>query len=255
MPWKQLTFLFPEDGVNLNDCSGILRQCSNLVSIKMFAGDWDFSSASPASTIAVLPFLRLFELHLPNVDVVSIDAVFTSLALPALKSLMLSFSSVMSWDVRVFSVFQERSPKIKTIELRADVIQFALNECSIDDAFLHALEYKAGTQPLAPSLRRLESQEIGDDPSNDALEAMIRSRWWPDEESSSDSSNNAEFDSVSVPPVACWESVIVSRGHSWINGADAQRIEQELQTKLKVLWEEGLNVRLCDRSGHMVQFP
>lgn len=249
IPWKQLTSLVLKGAITLNECRDILLQCSNLVSVDISADAWDSSSAS-SSTIVVLPFLRGLNLTLTSVAA-PFDLFFASLALPALNSLKLSLMTyddddVTTWDVRMFSAFQDRSPNIKEIKLDSGryytenliallrhsptITQFSLYS-SIDDTFLRALEYKeVDVQPLAPFLKELILEGIGREPLDDTLETVIRSRW----------RSESIFD-IAVPRTASLERVVVSRGLSGNNDS----FGQEMRTRLQVLREQGLDLLLC----------
>ncbi|KAJ7129265.1 hypothetical protein C8R44DRAFT_776319 [Mycena epipterygia] len=203
LPWKQLTkFIFRG---TLNQCLEIMLQCVNLVSIDLSSCEWDFSVQTPTPPIVVLPLLedlKIYFTFLNNSDICRIDPFFAPLALPALKTLDLYFESYgveLVWDASQFAEFQDRSPSIEKIVFRSGQCTFGtdslisllrhspsltelkieLEGCGIDDTFLHALQFSEDDpQPLVPNLRRLELIEIGSQPSDSALEAMIRSRWW-----------------------------------------------------------------------------
>jgi hypothetical protein len=208
IPWNQLTHLTLEEDLSFEDCRDIMLQCTNARSIKIRASLWDESSLSLSPVVVVLPNMETLEFHQSYGLVgIAIGHLFACLALPALKSLELSVEMeeepILTWDAGLFSQFQDRSPTIERISLSASgvlvhadnliallrhspaVTEVTIYDCQIDDAFVRGLEvHQNDPQVLAPRLVNLHltySVMDGDvTPSDNALEAMIRSRWWPD---------------------------------------------------------------------------
>jgi len=250
MPWWQLTVLTLEDDL-LNDCHNIMLQCTNVRSMKIRSSWWDPVPGSSTSTVVVLPFLNALELHVDDLFPFGIGHFFACLALPSLKSLRLSFDNHLDtvvWDVGVFSEFQDRSPHIERIALTTrgraissevliallrhspHVTELTLDICDIDDIFLHALKVDRNDgQVVAPRLVKLTLDDIGDAPSDSAVEAMIRSRGWPD------------GDSAIPHRVSRLQKVVFSR--SSYTGA-GYSISQGLHARLKALQEQGLDIVL-----------
>ncbi|KAJ7682286.1 hypothetical protein DFH06DRAFT_1464056 [Mycena polygramma] len=257
LPWTQLTHIFLGESLCLKDCCTVVLQCTNAQSITIYAVGWE--GVLPA-TIAVLPFLETLEIYVCDSEdgpISGITHLLGRLALPALKSLDLTIEDQaddMRWDVRKFSEFQDRSPNIEKIELKflrsaigADhlipllrhspaITELVLGDCHIDDAFIHELEVdedEDGHQVLAPRLVKLDLRGIGDGPSDDALEAMVRSRWHPERLPASNAAPGIHF--------ACVQEVAVSRRYA---RDEENSISPELRESLGPLRKQGLYLYL-----------
>ncbi|KAJ6502126.1 hypothetical protein C8R45DRAFT_609980 [Mycena sanguinolenta] len=140
------------------------------------------------------------------------------LSAPMLEELQLDSTQALDrrWTQAHFTEFQLRSPNITRLEVKfssltADQLMTAMghapslthlkliycNYC-FDNALIDAVRYKSGAVPLAPRLRNLFLEHIGNNFTKDELAGMIASRWWTD----------AELASRSIPPVvARWTRV------------------------------------------------
>ncbi|KAJ7368795.1 hypothetical protein DFH08DRAFT_832269 [Mycena albidolilacea] len=249
MPWKQLTSLTLGDALGLAECRDTMVQCTNVRTMKICASLWEDSQVPlPSSAVVVLPFLHTLHFHVEGLITTAMDHFFIPLALPALKSFELSLRThplipEITWDAALFSEFQARAPNVENLALNTHakpvgaenliallrlspaVAELAIDGCHLDDAFIRALEV-AENDPhvLAPKLVSLKLHGIGTRPSDDALEAMIRSRWNPTRVSSD----------TEAPRVASLKKAVVIKGG---NGTT-----QKLETRLQDLVQQGLDL-------------
>ncbi|KAJ7498528.1 hypothetical protein FB451DRAFT_1537 [Mycena latifolia] len=252
LPWKQLTTLYFKS--TLNEARMIMLQCINMVSVTLDACGWDFSQGTPTlPPIVVLPFLKDLQISFhfeEHDDSCHVGPFFAPFALPALKTLDLLFETdfTIAWDALAFGEFQDRAPNIEKIKLDSnadDVMAFdadtliallrhspALKDLSIeldgiDNTFLlRALQLDEGdSKPLVPDLRHLALRNIGDRPSDRALTAMIRSRWWTNKD-------------PALPGVAHLQSLRLTRKWTEQGGG----VSRKLQTKLWDWEAQGLRV-------------
>ncbi|KAJ6458647.1 hypothetical protein C8R47DRAFT_1162937 [Mycena vitilis] len=260
LPWRQLTHIFLGNDFTLNECGAIVAQCINALSITIYAC-LGWGGVLPTTTIAVLPFLEELEIYVCDYEEEPISGIahfLGRLALPALKILDLNIEDQPEetiWDVRKFSDFQDRSPSIEKIELKllrspinADhlipllrhspvLTELILGDCHIDDTFIRELCVNENDhQVLAPRLAKLHLSSIGDGPSDDALEAMVRSRWHPGPERLSSS-----HDVAPGVHLTCVQDVSLSRRY---NRDGTNSISHELRESLGPLREQGLYLSL-----------
>ncbi|KAF7351088.1 F-box domain-containing protein [Mycena sanguinolenta] len=199
MPWSQLTHMNVID-TSPQECLDALVQCTAIVSAKFETMAWqDFPDMSqrPITTLARLKKLCV-EFCTPGGFIVPF---FVCLALPALATLTLELDIDHTWSSAEFTQFQLRSPNIEdlTIErspMESDDLLAVLQhapllvslhmECCMycfDNSFLDGLQYSpAQAVHLAPKLEFLSWTYAGVGFDEDALDAMIRSRWWTDEQ-------------------------------------------------------------------------
>ncbi|KAJ7887481.1 hypothetical protein B0H14DRAFT_2694995 [Mycena olivaceomarginata] len=247
MPWKQLTSLTLGNALGLAECRDIMVQCTNVRTMKISVNLWDGSQV-PLPSSAVVPFLHTLHFQVYGLIAAAMDQFFTPLTLPALKSFELSWRPhphipEITWDAALFSEFQARAPNVENLSLNAHakpvgaenliallrlspaVAELAIDGCHLDDAFIRALEV-AENDPhvLAPKLVSLRLHGIGTRPSDNALEAMIRSRWNPTRVSSD----------TEAPRVASLKKAVVIKGG---NGTT-----QILETRLQDLVQQGLDL-------------
>ncbi|KAJ7311504.1 hypothetical protein DFH08DRAFT_1045424 [Mycena albidolilacea] len=208
LPWGQLTHLDISDE-SLGGCRNVLLQCSNLIFAKISTSvEWDLTTEAANSPIVVLPFLTTlvvnFEFGSDSEPVGGLEAFFSPLALPSLKTIDFQFDSETDefWPTAVFSEFQNRSPEIEEItmifsSIYADELVSLLRhapalttlrlECcwnSVDEDLFYALRYDdSDLTPVAPKLQdiHLEHVSLGDF-SAGPFEDAVRSRWWKDGE-------------------------------------------------------------------------
>ncbi|KAF7352380.1 F-box domain-containing protein [Mycena venus] len=251
-PWKQLTSLTLEDGLSFGACRDIMLQCTSMRSMKIRSCSWDALEVSPAPPVVVLPFLNTLELHVDGLVATALGHLFPSLALPALKSLNLSFNDplhhTVMWDTALFSEFQIRSPSVEKIVLTAQetavavenllalvrhspaVTDLTINVFGIDDVFVHGLQVKENDpHPLAPRLVTLalgHPVDASSDELDSALEGMIRSRWKP-------TGDSRVFD-ANVPRIASLKTVVFADRRN--------RVSQEFSSGLVALLEQGFDL-------------
>ncbi|KAJ6466842.1 hypothetical protein C8R45DRAFT_1172140 [Mycena sanguinolenta] len=222
LPWSQIVRLEITDS-SLSGCRAILLQCSQLVSGEFTTSDmWTSASTAGGSAVVTLPFLSKLTLNLRRYarrsQIHSVAAFFAPLALPSLTTLNVDFENgeVASWPTQAVTLFQGRCPNIEHIELYGSTIAsegliallrngralttLDVTYClhCIDEHFWRALRYHAADPfPLAPKLKTLRLECMGEDFTADSVEAAIRSRWWIDD-SVSAGSRIARLESVSI---------------------------------------------------------
>ncbi|KAJ7734036.1 hypothetical protein DFH07DRAFT_130946 [Mycena maculata] len=199
VPWSQLTSLRMHNVTSLNDCCQMLVQCISVVSVDLYTREWTFPDSAPP--VVVLPFLETLKMDFSCFNpgnIARVDPFFSALSLPSLKTLDLTFEIgdvEFIWDTQKFSEFQDRSPVVQKIQLNCDdemdtdslltllrhspsITELKIN-CELDDAFMHGLQcIHNGPSPFVPNLQRLTLRNMGSQPSDSAVEAMVRSRWW-----------------------------------------------------------------------------
>jgi hypothetical protein len=109
--------------------------------------------------------------------------------------------SEVHWTEAHFPAFQLRTPNLTALELRFSKLtsddlmtvlhhtpcleRLTLRYCwhCFDDAFIGALYYQDGVQPLIPHLHSLDLEDITTNKeSADIFASMLASRWWTDAE-------------------------------------------------------------------------
>ncbi|KAJ6618882.1 hypothetical protein B0H10DRAFT_2028357 [Mycena sp. CBHHK59/15] len=264
IPWSQLTVLTVDLGYEPDSYLDVMMQCDSLVTASLHIKAWMEDDDDDDE-----PFVReLLHLETLRVDFIRADEsgepqivmpLFRDLALPALRTLKLSFDIIAtSWSSEEFTQFQLRCPNLEDVELwdldadsdvlitlirHAPVLKsfaatFDRGSPLIDDDFMRALEYRASDpHPLAPlleslQLRESEWEESDSDSDSDSggpsfqeasLERLIRSRWWSDEELHG------------RPTVARLKNVVLSCG-----------LSEDLKASLQDCAKEGLKLDLED---------
>ncbi|KAJ6502099.1 hypothetical protein C8R45DRAFT_975389 [Mycena sanguinolenta] len=206
LPWSQLVHLDVNDP-SLSRCRAILLQCSQLVSANFTTSCvWKSASGATGSPIVTLPFLDRLALAFHGVatpnQIHGIEAFLMPLALPSLKTFELDFQDdeAAFWPTQTVTSFQGRCPNIDKITLYSSSLSseelitllrnglalatLEVTDCRncINDDFWDALEYRAAdASPLAPKLKDLGLEYVGDSFEDGAMEAAIRSRWWPND--------------------------------------------------------------------------
>ncbi|KAJ7804091.1 hypothetical protein B0H14DRAFT_2885712 [Mycena olivaceomarginata] len=208
LPWGQLTHLDISDE-SLGGCRNVLLQCSNLIFAKITTSmEWDLTAEAANSPIVVLPFLTTlvvnFELGPDSGPVGGLEAFFSPLALPSLKTIDFEFDPQTDefWPTAVFSDFQNRSPQIEEITMAfssmyTDELVYLLRhapalttlrlECcfnSVDEDLFYALRYDdSDLTPVALKLQDIHLEHVGlGDFNAGPFEDAVRSRWWKDGE-------------------------------------------------------------------------
>ncbi|KAJ6622716.1 hypothetical protein B0H10DRAFT_877768 [Mycena sp. CBHHK59/15] len=240
MPWSQLT------DISLNHespkaCLDVLLQYPSL--------------SGRSETTTVLTQLKTLELgFIPLGQGRSyFMPFFQHLNAPALQALVMQLDSDLVWSTTEFTLFQLRSPRIQRLtinysslgseHLRAalkharSLTHLRLFRCDrcVDNSLLDALRYSdLQTEPLAPNLRSLRWHSVSDAFEEELLEAMIRSRWWTDQQLRALSPSRA-------PAVARWKCVDVSKG---VPGSRARKYSKKFLIGIRELRAEGLDVEI-----------
>jgi hypothetical protein len=170
--------------------------------------EWDLTTEAANSPIVVLPFLTTlvvnFGLGSDSEPVGGLEAFFSPLALPSLKTIDFLFDSETDefWPTAVFSEFQNRSPEIEEITMlfssiytdelvsllrHAPALTTLRLECcwnSVGDDLFYALRYDdSDLTPVAPKLRDIHLEHFSLRNFNvGPFEDAVRSRWWKDGE-------------------------------------------------------------------------
>ncbi|KAJ6515326.1 hypothetical protein C8R45DRAFT_956116 [Mycena sanguinolenta] len=217
VPWAQLTDL--RLGAHCaNIALYILSQCDNLVRATVSTTGC-FSPPEDRQEVPAFTVSHLRALSFPFFGPVGhVMPFLDNLSAPALEELRLDFGHTINprWSGPHFTSFHQRAPNVTQLELQwssltSDELRTAircatslthlkLDHCHtcFDDALIGALSYKPGVSPLAPCLRQLFLDDIGDKFTPDILAAMIASRWWPEAESRSISPAVARWTQVDV---------------------------------------------------------
>ncbi|KAJ6550662.1 hypothetical protein DFH09DRAFT_1039240 [Mycena vulgaris] len=248
MPWTQIAHLDI-----LNDspqvCLDILSQCHNAVFVRLVMCKW--ARPPQLATISILPFLETLDLEINGYRNGShFMPFFNSLALPGLKKLQLWIDEAADWSIASFTQFQLRSPNIEALKLEfcppssrdlvailenapllTELVLTYAHDC-LDDYSLNALAYSAtDSVHLVPRLQVLSFQNTGDNFGERALEDMLLSRWWSDDELEA---------LASRPPVTRWKSVEFWRDDSFPYPYD--EFSPEFQRTMVNCQSEGLEL-------------
>ncbi|KAF7377605.1 hypothetical protein MSAN_00183300 [Mycena sanguinolenta] len=244
LPWSQIVHLDITD-VSLNACRTVLLQCNSLVSGEFTASDvWESASTGADRRSVVTPS----EIH-------GIEGFLAPLALPSLKILHVDFEGgeAMPWPTQAVTLFQVRCPNIEQIELSGSSIlsegliallrnspaltSLEIINCwsCINEHFWRALRYQvANPCPLAPKLRNLRLDCVGDTFTDGTMEATIRSRWWLDDRVSTDFS----------PCISRLESVSVTRFGEFALEDGLQIFSEEFAAQMQDMVNQGFNLEL-----------
>ncbi|KAJ7366293.1 hypothetical protein DFH08DRAFT_165253 [Mycena albidolilacea] len=245
MPWSQLTEIEVTDP-SPQECLDTLVQCTSIVSAHFETGAWPDVPDPSQRPITTLGRLEDLSVSVRGCVV----PFFVCLALPALKKLCLEshMDDWSPWGSVEFTQFQLRSPSIQCLEINSSyllssdllaVLQHApllaelqMESCpnSFDDSVVGALQYTTTqTLPLVPRLEVIQLYYAEVSFEEDALDAMIQSRWWTDEQL---------LALPSPPKVARWSSIDIHCGD------EEDNVTGELGAKLEQYRSQGLNVRV-----------
>ncbi|KAF8194279.1 hypothetical protein K438DRAFT_815338 [Mycena galopus ATCC 62051] len=201
MPWYQLTDITFSTNSISHTFLDIFGQCMNVARASISVTGW--SIIPPDSGLNMLLFEHLRDLSVDCGREVHNMRFLDCISAPALDELHLFFAYERGaeWAKASLTAFQLRSPNITKFEnyghnsrlppsnaLTAALLHapslthLSVRSCreSIDDAFLRALCYTEGVQPLVPCLHTLVLTDLVGDVSEDVLASMITSRWWTD---------------------------------------------------------------------------
>ncbi|KAK7023069.1 F-box domain-containing protein [Favolaschia claudopus] len=202
LPWSQLTHMSIKDS-NPIECLNALVQCTNIVGADFETNPWSWNSPPDIPLGKMTTLERLTSLSLDfEVDCQSGSCApfFAHLALPALTSLTLCLMDSL-WPSAEFTQFQIRSPHLEQLRIeRSDLdtmelltlfrqasslISLTLECCvhCIDDNIFDALRYSpTATLNVVPKLTTFVCSYARNRFSEEALDNMIQSRWWTDQE-------------------------------------------------------------------------
>ncbi|KAJ6455424.1 hypothetical protein C8R45DRAFT_1188081 [Mycena sanguinolenta] len=246
MPWSQLTQLRVTD-LSPQECLDTLVQCTSLISATFETTPWpDFPDLSqrPISTLGCLKDLYVdFEPSAPG----CVTPFFACLALPALTTLTLALDIMHIWSSEEFTQFQLGSPNIEELTLERSpmgsgdllamlqhapsLVALDMRYClySFDESIFRGLQYStASAVHLAPRLERLRWTYIGTDFDEDALDAMIQSRWWTDKQL---------LALPSPPTVSRWSSVDIL-----CSDDGATHVSPDFSARMEEYRLQGLNI-------------
>ncbi|KAJ7103008.1 hypothetical protein B0H15DRAFT_188312 [Mycena belliarum] len=229
MPWSQLTHLTLSGYCPPQPCLDTLVLCPQLVSAGLKMMGWPQAGLPLALISSTVTLPRLEELCL-TIQIANESEHSTPLLrlldLPALKTLILDVdddAEDLRWSFLDFTQFQLRSPHIE----RIDLISCNLDSADLQNLLLHAVDLKhleliccpscinnslfVGLQydasdpvHVAPKLETLILEFTDSDFDEDNLAAMIRSRWWTDD----------QLHAMPGPPaVARWKLLQFGMGH------------------------------------------
>ncbi|KAJ7846868.1 hypothetical protein B0H14DRAFT_3867607 [Mycena olivaceomarginata] len=231
MPWSQLTEIEVTDP-SPQECLDTLVQCTSIVSARFETGAWP-----DVPDLSQRPITTLGRLEDLSVSVRGwVVPFFVCLALPALKKLCLDshMDDWSPWGSVEFTQFQLRSPSIQCLEINSSyllsgdllaVLQHApllaelqMESCpnSFDDSIVGALQLEV----IQLCYAEVNFEE-------DALDTMIQSRWWTDEQL---------LALPSPPKVARWSRIAIHCGDEEGN------VTGELRAKLEQYRSQGLDV-------------
>lgn len=253
MPWSRLTEIVVSDP-SPQDCLDTLVQCTGIVSATLHTRAWpDSISLSQRHTTALgrLEDLSIWLGYGHTPDGRSVAPLFMCLALPALKKLGLY--DLDSWPSAEFTQFQLRSPKLESLQFSSvymqpsdllsilrhapSLVELNMGNCVdfFDNSIISGLQYSTThVLPLAPKLETLSLSYTDTYFDEDALDAMIQSRWWTDEQL---------LALPSPPKVSRWSYVEIERGPAdFIEDGTLDTIGPQLEAKVDEYRSQGLNI-------------
>ncbi|KAJ6554894.1 hypothetical protein DFH09DRAFT_1165833 [Mycena vulgaris] len=249
MPWSQLTDISVTNP-SPRLCVDALLQCTNIVSAKFDTRAWP--ALPDLSEIGITTLSRLETLNFTVSTSGGLEEHFMSffacLALPTLKELNLDLNIDLIWPSLEFTQFQARTPNIERMSIEnsrmrsSDLLavlrhapsltELRMDCCmkSFDDTLLAGLQYSEGNiLHLAPRLKTISFSVFASNFEEDALDAMIQSRWWTDE----------QLSALPAPPkVARWSSIAVCCE----DDDDDGDISPEFQARIAEYRSQGLDV-------------
>ncbi|KAJ7366291.1 hypothetical protein DFH08DRAFT_929229 [Mycena albidolilacea] len=237
-----------------DDCLDTLVQCTGVVSATPHTRAWPASinlSQRHTTALGRLEDLSIWLGYGHTPDARSVAPLFMCLALPALKKLDLY--DLDSWPSAEFAQFQLRSPKLESLQFSCvymqpsdllsilrhgpSLVELNMGNCVdfFDNSIISGLQYSTThVSPLAPKLETLSLSYTDTDFDEDALDAMIQSRWWTDE----------QFLALPSPPkVSRWSYVEIERGpEDFIEDGTLDAISPRLEAKVDEYRSQGLNI-------------
>ncbi|KAF7293831.1 F-box domain-containing protein [Mycena chlorophos] len=254
LPWSQLTSLVLLNENTRGFCA-ILDRCTALTSLRLDVVAWRTTRLPQFAGRVTLPCLRLLEVspvHRSS-DEYTFEPFFEHYTCPALEDLQLAMEIEYNTNVEAdFVAFLRRSPVLQRLRIHhcdmgpdilGDILRnipavttlelYYSRDC-VTEAFFEALTYHPQEQaattpaqaPLMPRLHTLILEGTCGQYTVEALQGMIRSRWWVDDSEARDS------------PVARLKHVNVEYSVS-LFGEDEHF--EELEKKLR---KEGLDVSI-----------
>ncbi|KAJ7922326.1 hypothetical protein B0H13DRAFT_125182 [Mycena leptocephala] len=246
MPWSQLTEIDVTDGSPW-ECLDTLVQCTSLVSAHFETETWP--DLPDLSERQMTTLGRLEDLSVSFTSISGFVApFFMCLALPALKKLKLLLDSEQTWSSAEFTQFQLRSPNIEHLTINnsymmvpsdllavlqhaPSLVRLHMYICCFDGSIVASLQYSDTLAvPFAPRLEDLFFSYAGTAFEEDALDAMIQSRWWTDEQLLS---------LPSPPKVSRWAVIHI------YSGDDDYNVSPEFEAKLEECRTQGLDIDIC----------
>ncbi|KAF7365608.1 hypothetical protein MVEN_00434300 [Mycena venus] len=248
MPWAQLTFIHVNDLSPL-ECLNTLVQCASVVSAVIETHTWPGFPDMSARQLTTLERLEDLNISFGSTSAGFIAPFFVCLALPALKRLRLELNIDHIWSSAEFTQFQLRSSNIEDLTIDTafalssgdllavlqhapSLVELNLENCMacFDDSVVVGLQYSdMETIHLAPKLQVLGLTYAGTDFDEDALDTMIQSRWWTDEQL---------FALPSPPKVARWSLICIHCGD------EEDNVSPQLKAKLEEYKSQGLDIEV-----------
>ncbi|KAJ7062275.1 hypothetical protein C8F01DRAFT_1024457 [Mycena amicta] len=224
MPWSQLTDLSLSNHTTQGrEFLDIIPQCSSLVHLQLVVIAWhndDLNIPVPAHVV-LLPNLLDLELHpaQPNDDLsrweYTFAPFFAHFGFPALTKLSITMETAETIILGdAFPEFLRRSPHLDSLSIShcdmddedmdgilenvpslTTLDLFVCADC-VNNTFFERLTYlETDLTPIASRLHTIRARVVGPGASEEAVLAMLRSRWW----------TNAALRALPAPPrVARW---------------------------------------------------
>ncbi|KAF7363841.1 F-box domain-containing protein [Mycena sanguinolenta] len=216
--------------------------------------DVSLSSAATGSLVVTLPSLERLALTFQGVatpnEIHGIEAFIAPLVLPSLKTLELDFEDDRAafWPTQAVTSFQGRCPNIEKITLSNSslsseelltllrnghaltTLKITLCWDCINNHFWDALQYRVSdASPLAPKLKHLDFEYVAQGFEEGAMEAAIRTRWWP----------YASVSDGPFPPIS-------RLGTVWVScfGGDFEPFSEEFKAGMQDIVDQGLDLDL-----------
>ncbi|KAJ7880950.1 hypothetical protein B0H13DRAFT_2050007 [Mycena leptocephala] len=182
MPWSQLTEIDVTDGSPW-ECLDTLVQCTSLVSAHFETETWPDLPDLSERQMTTLGRLEDFSVSFSSISGF-VAPFFMCLALPALKKLILYLDNDQTWS-SADSQMMEPSDLLAVLQHAPSLVRLRMEGSTycFDGSIVAALQYSDTlATPFAPRLEDLSFSYLGTALEEDALDAMIQSRWWTDEQ-------------------------------------------------------------------------
>ncbi|KAJ7614685.1 hypothetical protein DFH06DRAFT_130241 [Mycena polygramma] len=247
MPWSQLTTIEVTD-MSPWDCLDTLAQCTTVVTAKFETNTWAVPPGLSERQITTLARLEYLTISFDPSETGFIAPFFAQLALPGLKKLVLRLNHDIIWPSQTLTQFQIRSPDIEKLAINksdmtandlmailrhaSSLTELDMTDCPLffDGSLVTGLQYsETDPAPLAPRLATLSFTDAGRNFEDDALDAMIQSRWW---------TNDQILAFPSAPKVSRWSSIFIACGE------EEDEIDAEFEAKLETYRSQGLDVNV-----------